>query len=158
MPHLKGSTYTKRAFSTAWNEFWEPTINDPERDRITVLITDGEADVNQEPCAWAQKYLDEGIDIIGVGIGLNDESLTLNCIETAEVPKILASDWTQSDFIAQELFTRINPCVGQQISYTPYNGAYSRIQGEIFNGRYVYMHSEGWIVRFQNEVPFFCVP
>ena len=58
MERLTGGTWSKRAFEAGMNEVWKPTLNDTNKRRITVWITDGEVSEGQEPCEILEDYID----------------------------------------------------------------------------------------------------
>ena len=47
---IGGATFTKYAFAAGFDQVWAPTLNEPNRDRYTIFITDGEASSGQSAC------------------------------------------------------------------------------------------------------------
>ena len=51
-----------------------------------MIVTDGEPNpTSQNPCEWAQRYLDEGIEIIGVAIGITKEQFGFDCLDQESI-------------------------------------------------------------------------
>ena len=64
-----GSTWTAQALVDAKTSFWTPTLNEEQRQRLTVIVSDGKAMTTQEPCELIQDYVTNGIDVVTYTIG-----------------------------------------------------------------------------------------
>ena len=64
-----GSTWTAQALVDAKTSFWTPTLDEEQRQRLTVIVSDGKAMTTQEPCEMIQDYVTNGIDVVTYTIG-----------------------------------------------------------------------------------------
>jgi len=159
MPQMQGATYMKRAFSYAYFNMWEPNRH-PTRRSITMIVTDGEPNpTSQNPCEWAQRYLDEGIEIIGVAIGITKEQFGFDCLDQENsIPVVEIADFGESNIAATQVFSLVTSCDAGGAVVTPFNGGYSVIPGSEHNGKPIYAHSENWFVQWEHEVWMFVDP
>ena len=74
-----GSTWTAQALVDAKTSFWEPTLNEAQRQRLTVIVSDGKAMTTQEPCEMIQDYVNNGIDVVTYTIGGTTQCGTVSC-------------------------------------------------------------------------------
>ena len=56
MRQLGGGSWTRNALIEAFDTIWTPVLSDRNRNRLTVIISDGSPSTNQEPCDIISMY------------------------------------------------------------------------------------------------------
>merc|ERR550532_1568085 len=160
---LGGGTWTQNALDAALEQLWVPYIGEDietERERITLLFTDGQPTAFQNPClngnATKISYDEYNIDIWPIVFFTENWRESTDCLvgeyNTRYFPVNSSFDESFDEFWAD-----LNLCRNKTASDTPYNGGYSRTDN-ITNGRPTYEHSEGWIAYWSGEVWTFVDP
>jgi len=146
-----GSTWTASTLQEIKVSVWDPTINDAERQRLTVLVNDGVSSIDtQEPCQMLQQYVNLGIDVKSYTIGntLNcDSSLGINDNNSANVDAL--ATLLNSDL--DTAFTKKSKNCAIYSVMTPFNGLYSRKSSTMRNSYPVYIHRDDHVASFDGE-------
>ena len=124
-----GSSFTKYAFEVGFADVWEPTLDDPVRDRVTVLISDGLSTPHQEPCEVIPTYKQHDIHVVEIAF-----SSVTDC--TNEVETYFVDDAANTVTVIESLF-QTEYCYDYSVE-TPFTGGYLKTE-EIINGQPVHM-------------------
>merc|ERR1719204_1601089 len=74
------TTNTAAAFEKTWYDVWEEDVrNGVERDRIVILLTDGQPSQDQDPYSvWERFYFPNDIEVVSICMG---DSTNMNYVE-----------------------------------------------------------------------------
>jgi hypothetical protein len=157
-----GSTWMHRAMQQALIQVWQPAIDKDlsegvyNRERITILITDGEPTQFQDPCIAPNEnpkisYSAQNITIYPIVFSTNNVKLdSILCMVDPFRGYLIApggDDPSDYERALNKTFDNFELCDNITSSITPYNGGYTRT-GKIWEGKPTYIHSEGWEARY----------